>query len=134
MPCENIEFVNTLTTFAELETDEEETVKRYVENEKKRALVRAKQNANVMHKLIVKRLTIEGEHTYLLVIRGTDKEGAADLYLEPLVNSPHHPPCLSIQVSHLLYALPYTYLATKDRALRLVTSDLNDYLLLTKDA
>lgn len=87
-------FMNTLQMFSEQAgDDEEETVKRYVENEKKKALVRAKQMQRYAHKIIVKRITIEGEHTYMLMIReGNPESGEAKtVVLEPLLNAPHHP-------------------------------------------
>jgi len=40
-------------------------------------------------KLIVKRITIEGEHTYLMTMRPPTSSSPATLDLHPILNVPH---------------------------------------------
>jgi hypothetical protein len=76
------------------ENSEDEIVKSYIENEKKRYLVQARQNEQVigqkyLAKQIVKRVTIEGEHTYMLLIKTAANQSLSEVQLIPIYNCPH---------------------------------------------
>ena len=84
----------------------------YVKAEKKRCLHLAKlEEAGVkcLLKQIVRRVTIEGEHSYLLLVKGTDTT-VSMLELVPIVNAPHQTEVIKIYPGDIKFALSYSYM------------------------
>jgi len=84
-------------------------------------------------KLIVKRITIEGEHTYLMTMRPPTSSSPATFDLHPILNVPHQASLLSIPVPTIKWALPYQYMF-QVKGLRLVTYECEENLIVFKDA
>jgi len=81
--------------------------------------------------VIVKRITIEGEHTYLLTLKPPTSSSSGTLDLHPVFNLPHGSP-LSVQLPHIKWVLPYQYMF-QPKGIRLVTHACEEYLLVFKD-
>jgi hypothetical protein len=85
-------------------------------------------------KLIVKRITIEGEHTYLMTMRPPTSSSPATLDLHPILNVPHQAShLLSIPVPTIKWVLPYQYMFQL-KGLRLVSYECEEHLIVFKDA
>ncbi len=85
-------------------------------------------------KLIVKRITIEGEHTYLMTMRPPTSSSPATLDLHPILNVPHQAShLLSIPVPTIKWVLPYQYMFQM-KGLRLVSFECEEHLIVFKDA
>ena len=93
---------------------EDEMVNIYVKAEKKRCLHFAKleetaSGVKCLLKQIVRRVTIEGEHSYLLLVKGTDT-AVSMLELVPIVNAPHQTEVIKIYPGDIKFALSYSYM------------------------
>jgi hypothetical protein len=103
-------------------TPEEQIVKKILKQEKKRALISARDQG---FKQIVKIVTIEGEHTCLLKVR-------ADLIeIVPINNAPHMKAKV-ILAKELKFVLAYKYMY-RQRGIRLVLMNLEEIIVISKD-
>ena len=79
----------------------------------------------------MKRVTIEGEHTYLLLLKPSDS--LPELTLQPIFNCPYQSETqITLNLHEIKYALPYRYMYQL-KAMRLVTFNANEYLIVAKD-
>ena len=90
-------FLHTLLLFTHPEqqfASEEDILKKYVETEKKRHIEYLKHTENktgvkLILKHVVKRVTIEGEHTFLMIMREDKESGKKQVIeLQPMLNAP----------------------------------------------
>jgi len=84
-------------------------------------------------KQTVTRVTIEGEHTCMLVIRkasdpGSVKPDLCELELIPILNAPHQTSPVLISMQNVKLVLTYRYLFQRN-AIRIVTHQNHEYLL-----
>ena len=77
-------------------------------------------------KQIVKRVTIEGEHTYLLLVKPLELE------LLPVMNAPHQTQPIVIRLEEVKFCLEYRYMF-EYTGLRIVTFGLCEYIVVCKD-
>jgi hypothetical protein len=99
--------------------------KEYLETIKTQEKQQNALNTVVDVKQTVTRVTIEGEHTCMLVIRRTGdaglvKSGIVELELMPILNAPHQCASVTIAMKNIKLVLTYRYLFSRN-ALRIVT-------------
>lgn len=106
-----------------------------MESEKKRHIEFLKHTENqtgqrLILKNVVRRVTIEGEHTYLMIMREDKEMGKKQVIeLQPMINAPHQLSALCIPTELIKFALPYRYLF-EYKAIRIVTHNSNEEFIL----
>jgi hypothetical protein len=114
----------TLKQFVSSESNEHQLTKRYINLRKKRYYDFIQTDSSEL-KLVVTRVTIEGEHTCVLVARQKRFE------LMPITNVPHSQPAISLEYADLKYVEPYKCME-QQKSLRLVTCTTQEYILVCK--
>lgn len=116
---------------------EDKLVKKFSEARRKDYLEMLKSSAAlgviIEAKQTVTSVTIEGEHTCMLLIRrvsdpGSSKLESCELELIPLLNAPHQASPVTITMQNIKLVLTYRYLFQRN-AIRLVTHQNQEYLL-----
>ena len=91
---------------------EEKLLKRYIDSRKKEYLEFAKQNESATNggiefKQTSTRITIEGEHVCLFVIKRTNQSSPVDgVFINPALDANQHKPIFEVQITPILNA-PY---------------------------
>ena len=91
---------------------EEKLLKRYIDSRKKEYLEFAKQNESATNgggiefKQTSTRITIEGEHVCLFVIKRTNQSPVDGVFINPALDANQHKPIFEVQITPILNA-PY---------------------------
>eukprot|EP00347_Sterkiella_histriomuscorum_P014669 403360000 len=137
------QFVNNLLQFTQpdslsqgqgLYLSEDDILKRYIDNEKKKYLEYIKHSeqsdkqSKYLIKQVVKRVTIEGEHNYLVLLQH-DSQKLYNLQLIPIMNSPYQIMPIFISLDQIKYVQTYRYLFQYN-SIRIVTHQSHEEYIL----